>query len=113
MAVKDVRAYYERTVSDYIEMKRVLQEMENISEEKAGTAINNIESMRNQVRLLEANYKRLSYIMYLLNMPKKKEKKKHYEKEQKKKLDNIPEKDRMEGVIAENEATINNLKSFL
>ena len=67
MAIKDVRAYYERTVSDYVEMKRVLEEMEKLSEEKASVALANLETIREQVRVLETNYKRLSYIMFLLD----------------------------------------------
>lgn len=113
MAVKDVRAYYERTVSDYVEMKRVLEELENISSEKAVAAYDHIDTIREQVRTLEANYKRLSYIIYLLDMPKKKEKKERYEKSEKNKLAKISEKDRMEGVLEENSKVINNLKSYL
>ena len=67
MAVKHVREYYERMVSDYVEMKKVLEELEKTSEENASNALNNINSIREQVKLLEANYKRLSYIMFLLN----------------------------------------------
>lgn len=113
MAIKDVRAYYERTVSDYVEMKRVLEEMEKISDDKASAALNQIEIIREQVKLLEANYKRLSYVMYLLDMPKKKEKKEKYEKLEKKRLEAIPEKDRMDGVLKENSEIINDLKSHL
>ncbi len=113
MAVKDVREYYERMNIDYMEMKRVLEEMEKLSEDKSSIALNNIDSIREQVRLLEANYKRLSYVMYLLNKPVKKSKRKKYERLEKKKLSNIPVEDREEAVINENLETINNLKSFL
>lgn len=112
MAVKHVREYYERMVSDYVEMKKVLEEMEKISEENAEKAISNIDSIREQVNLLEANYKRLSYIMFLLNQPNKEKKKKKYYKSEHKRLDKIPEKDRQEGVIEENSSIIENLKSF-
>ena len=113
MAVKDVREYYERMTSDYMEMKRVLEEMEKLSEEKASQALSNLESMREQVRLLESNYKRLSYIMFLLNQPTKKEKHERYHKSEKKRLDAIPEKDRKEGVIKENTEVLTNLKLYL
>lgn len=113
MAIKDVREYYERTVSDYVEMKRVLDELENISKEKAAAAYDHIETIKEQVRLLESNYKRLAYIMYLLNMPKRKEKKKKYKKLEKNKLSEIHEKDTMEGVIKEDSEIIDNLKSYL
>lgn len=112
MAIRHVREYYERMVSDYVEMKTVLEEMEKLSEDKASTALNNIEQIKHQVEILEANYKRLSYIMFLLNQPNKEKKKKRYFNQEKKKLDDIPYKDRKESIIEENSAVIENLKSY-
>lgn len=112
MAIRHVRKYYERMVSDYVEMKTVLEEMEKLSEDKASTALNNIEQIKHQVEILEANYKRLSYIMFLLNQPNKEKKKKRYFSQEKKKLDDIPYKDRKEAIIEENSAVIENLKSY-
>lgn len=112
MAIKHVRDYYERMVSDYVEMKRVLEEMEKLSEEKASVAINNIEQIREQVKVLEANYNRLSYIMFLLNQPNKEKKKSKYFKQEKKKLDKIPINDRKEAVIDENTKVLETLKSY-
>lgn len=112
MAIKHVREYYERMVSDYVEMKRVLEEMEKLSEEKASVAINNIEQIREQVKVLEANYNRLSYIMFLLNQPNKEKKKSKYFKQEKKKLDKIPINDRKEAVINENTKVLETLKSY-
>lgn len=112
MAIRHVREYYERMVSDYAEMKRVLGEMEKLSEEKASVAINNIEQIREQVKVLEANYNRLSYIMFLLNQPNKEKKKSKYFKQEKKKLDKIPINDRKEAVINENTKVLETLKSY-
>ena len=113
MARKHVEEYYMRMVSDYTEMKKVLEQMERISEDNASNALNNIDKVREQVRLLESNYKRLSYIMFLLNQPNRDKKKKRYYKSEHKRLDAIPNKDRMKGVIAENSAIIEDLKSYL
>ena len=112
MSIKHVRDYYERMVSDYVEMKRVLEEMEKLSEEKASVAINNIEQIREQVKILEANYNRLSYIMFLLNQPNKEKKKSKYFKQEKKKLNKIPVNDRKEAVINENTKVLETLKSY-
>ena len=112
MAIRHVREYYERMVSDYVEMKRVLEEMEKLSEEKASIALSNIEQIREQVKILEANYKRLSYIMFLLNQPNKESKKQRYLNREKKKLDNIPVSDREEAVIEENTRILETLKSY-
>lgn len=113
MAVKHVREYYERMTSDYVEMKKVLEELEKTSEENAGKALSNIDSIREQVKLLESNYKRLSYIIFLLNQPNREKKKSKYYKSESKKLDNIPIEHRKEGVINENSNIIENLKSFI
>ncbi len=112
MAIKHVREYYERMVSDYVEMKRVLEEMEKLSEEKASIALSNIEQIREQVKILEANYKRLAYIMFLLNQPNKDSKKQRYLNREKKKLDNIPVSNREEAVIEENTRILETLKSY-
>lgn len=112
MAIKHVREYYERMVSDYVEMKHVLEEMEKLSEEKASIALSNIEQIREQVKILEANYKRLAYIMFLLNQPNKESKKQRYLNREKKKLDNIPVSDREEAVIEENTKILETLKSY-
>lgn len=112
MAIKHVREYYERMVSDYAEMKHVLGEMEKLSEEKASVAMNNIEQIREQVKVLEANYNRLSYIMFLLNQPNKEKKKSKYFKQEKKKLNKIPINDRKEAVIDENTKVLEMLKSY-
>lgn len=112
MAIKHVKQYYERMVSDYTEMKHVLEEMEKLSEEKSEIALSNIDNIKGQVRILEANYKRLSYIMFLLNQPNKEKKKKRYFTQEHKKLENIPIKDRQEGVETENSLIIENLKSY-
>ncbi len=112
MAIRHVREYYERMVSDYVEMKHVLEEMEKLSEDKASIALNNIEQIREQVKVLEANYNRLSYIMFLLNQPNKEKKKSKYFKQEKKKLDKIPINDRKEAVINENIKVLETLKSY-
>ena len=112
MAIKHVRAYYERMVSDYVEMKHVLEEMEKLSEEKASMALSNIDQIKEQVKVLEANYKRLAYIMFLLDQPNKDSKKQRYFNREKKKLNNIPKSDRKEAVIEENTKILETLKSY-
>lgn len=112
MSVKHVRDYYERMVSDYVEMKNVLKEMEKMSESGASNALNNIENIKEQVKILEANYKRLSYIMFLLNQPNRESKKNRYIKRENKKLSCIPIEDRREAVEIENQKALESLKSY-
>lgn len=113
MSRKHVEEYYMRMTSDYVEMKRVLEELEKTSEENASKALNNINSIREQVRILESNYKRLSYIMFLLNQPNKQKKKERYFKREQKKIKDIPEEARDSGIIKQNEEVLKSLKSYL
>ncbi len=112
MSVKHVRDYYERMVSDYVEMKRVLEEMEKLSEDKASIALSNMDQIKEQVKVLEANYKRLAYVMFLLNQPNREKKKQRYINIEKKKLDSIPESDRKEAIVEENAKVLETLKSY-
>ena len=114
MAKKHVEDYYLKMVSDYTEMKNTLNELQkHISEDNASKAVNQIGQLKEQVRLLEANYKRLSYIMYLLNMPVNKGKAKRYENREVKKLNDIPECHRKSAVEGENKEILSELKSYL
>ena len=113
MAVKDVRAYYEQVTNQYVEMKRVLKELETVPELKASEAYKNIDSIKAQVAKLQENYNRLSYIIFLLNEPTKKEKKERYIKRESKKLNKIPQKDRKEAVLKENTEILTNLTSYI
>lgn len=111
MSIKHVREYYERMVSDYTEMKTVLKEMEKLSDSNASKALANIEVIREQVKVLEANYNRLSYIIFLLNQPNKETKKGRYLQREQKRLNKIPVSDRQEAIEAENVQVIETLKS--
>lgn len=111
MSIKHVREYYERMVSDYTEMKTVLKEMEKLSDSDASKALANIEVIREQVKVLEANYNRLSYIIFLLNQPNKETKKERYLQREQKRLNKIPVSDRQEAIETENVQVIETLKS--
>lgn len=113
MAVKDVREYYEQVTNQYVEMKRVLNELETVPELKASAAYQNIDSIKAQVAKLQENYNRLSYIIFLLNEPTKKSKKERYIKREQKKLSKIPKEDRKDAVLEENKNILTNLSSYI
>lgn len=113
MSKKHVEEYYAKMFSDYCEMKSVLEDLQSsLTEETALAYKPQITDIKNKVKLLEANYKRLSYIMFLLNMPNKKKKEKNYIRSEHRKLDVIPDKDRKESVEKENENILNDLKNL-
>ena len=114
MSKKHVEDYYLKMVSDYTEMKEVLQEVQKAADLNPECySVNYIHSIKEKVQLLESNYKRLSYIMFLLNMPNRKDKVDRYIKREHKKLDNIPEKDRRNSIEEENHEVIHSIKNML
>jgi hypothetical protein len=77
MANKDVKQYYYAMQAQYLEMKEDLADFEQaladgfITEEQLAEAKSDIEK-------IESNYERLSYIMYLMEMPNRADKKAGY-----------------------------------
>ena len=113
MSVKHVKQYYDTVVSDYMEMKKTLESMKDLLNANQSINLPNIEQVRDMVNKLKENYMRISYIIYLLNMPNKKEKKKSYVKQHKNKIDKIPPKHTLDGVNKENQENLANIKNFL
>lgn len=88
MAVKDVRDYFYTMLCQYIEEKQNLADFEEALKEGHITQDQMQEAMEN-VSALETNYHRLVYIMYLLDMPNRKDKKPGYVKQHKTILDEL------------------------
>lgn len=114
MSVKHVKDYYLKITQDYHNMTQVLQELEkSVADDKISELNNNIPMIKQQVAQLKENYLRISYIMFLLNMPNRKEKRAKYVKREHKKIDDIPKEHQLIGVLREDKSIIDNLKSFI
>ena len=79
MAVKDVKKYYYKMLSQYLEMKQDLTDFEKALSDGFVTE-DQVIAAKEEVNKLEENYQRLTYIMYLLELPKKPSKCKKFEK---------------------------------
>lgn len=79
MALKDVKQYYYTMLNQYLEMKADLADFEQALADGHITE-DQLEAVKNEVFVLENNMDRLSYIMYLFEMPNRSEKKKGYKK---------------------------------
>lgn len=77
MAIKDVRNYYYNMLMQYLEEKQNLSDFSSALKEGLITEEQMNEAMAT-VTELENNYHRLAYIMYLFDMPNRKEKKSSY-----------------------------------
>ena len=114
MSKKHVEEYYLRMLSDYTELKNVLDELQHnpVLEDNIPVYMSQLDEIKHKVELLEANYKRLSYVMFLLNQPNKKKKKAGYLRREHKKLEDIPEEHRKEYVEKENSKIIEDIKNI-
>lgn len=111
MAKKDIELYYKQVADQYIEMVSNIKEFE----EYASTHMvepERIDKMKQILEPIKNNYRTLSYIMFLLNKPVKKSKEVKYIKQNKKLLSEIPYKNTKEGILNENDDTINDLKNL-
>lgn len=115
MALTDVKRYYYTMLKQYIEMKDNIADFEqavrdgHITEEQ-------LEVAKEDVAVVEANYQRLSYIMYLFELPKNKKKKlKYIRNRANMKLENSFSKQKadLDSVVNENTSMITHLRTEL
>lgn len=111
MSVKHVKDYYNKITNDYLTMKDALKELENASMNNPALT-NNIQTIKTTVDKMKENYNRISYIVYLLNMPNKKEKRKKYTTQFAESLKAIPEDDRLSGVHSQDIELIGTIKNL-
>jgi len=82
MAVKDVREYYYNLLMQKIEMKQDLEDFEQafkvgyITEDK-------LNEVKAQVEVIESNFNRVGYLMYLLELPNRPSKQERWKKQNK------------------------------
>ena len=74
MANKDVKQYYYTMLNQYLEMKADLADFEQALKDGYITE-SQLEAAKAEILTIEQNYERLSYVMYLLEMPNRPNKK--------------------------------------
>lgn len=79
MAVIDVKNYYYKMLAQYLEMKNDLEDFEQALKDGFVTE-DQVIAAKEEVEKLEENYHRLTYIMYLLEMPKRSSRCKKFER---------------------------------
>lgn len=80
MAIKDVKEYYYTMLMQYIEEKQNLADFEEALRDGHITEDQMAEAMET-VAKLEENYHRLAYVMYLFDIPNRKNKRARYLKQ--------------------------------
>ena len=107
MSKKDVDFYFNQICNDYHELMNTLHDME----EEASKGLldpDKLIQMKEYIEPIKINWQRLSYIMFLLNKPCKKQKHKKYIN-QNKKL--VKENSTLDDVHNENIKYINKIKT--
>lgn len=106
MAVKDVKKYYFKLIAQKAELEADLADFEEalkngfITEEQ-------MQAAKDELIPYQINLDRLTYIMYLLELPNRKTKKAKFAKQNKKILDELEKRNADEqSVIAENKSAL-------
>ena len=110
MSVKHIQEYYNSIMKDYHEMVLTLKDME---EECTNGLVSpdRVDQLKNMLEPIKQNCNRITYIMYLLNRPNKKEKQRWYDKQNSKKV--FKNEDTLEGIKEENKKALENAKKSL
>lgn len=106
MAKKHVEEYYDKISNDYIEMVHTLEELQ-----ESGAPQANIDQIEQLVNNIKENFQRWSYMMFLLNMPVRKEKQPRYV-QQNQKLLKMVNNNSVEVELQENKAALNKLEQL-
>lgn len=111
MAVKDIKNYFNEVCNQYHEMLEEIRDFEKEAEQGL-IEPERLDKIKDSIKPLVNNYQTLSYIMFLLNKPSRKEKHKRYEQQNKKLLSKIEKQFTKDGIIEENSNVINNLQNI-
>lgn len=112
MSVKHLKKYYENVCEQYNEMIENLKDMEEYSKTNI-VEPERLERYKETMAPIKDNYLTLSYVIYLLNKPNKKEKQKKYEKQHKKELDAIPYENTEQGRLDKGKETLEELNDIV
>ncbi len=113
MALKDVKLYYYNMLGQYLEEKQNLADFEQACADGYITEEQVLEA-KETVHMLEENYHRLAYVMYLLEMPNRSKKKQKYIELNNSILTEFKELGAdMESVISENDSALTHFRARL
>ena len=110
MAVRDVKEYYYKLLVQSAEMKADLEDFEKAL--KAGYITEDkLDEVKAQVDIIQANFERVGYIMYLLELPNRDSKKGKWKKQNSKLTNHFVEaKADEQAVFDENKSALDHLR---
>ena len=112
MSVKHIRDYYNQICN---QREELIQELKDFEVEAQNGMIEpeRLDKIRESIQPLMDNYERISFIMYLLNRPNKKEKNKKYDKQCSKSLKKLSKANSTDASIEENKNVLNNVGKII
>lgn len=108
MAIKHVKQYYAQVCDQAERMTKTLEQISEYSQDHMISPAN-MNALQQQVNAIKANKARLDYIMYLLYLPNRDEKKKAYDLRNKKAIANLEKN----AEVTENEECLDNISSLM
>ena len=113
MAVKDVKEYYYKLLVQSAEMKADLEDFKKALEAGYITE-DKLAEVKEQVNTIEANFERVGYIVYLLELPNKKDKAKKWKKQNSRLSNHFANcKADDQAIIDENKSALDHLRKEL
>ena len=108
MSVKHIKSYYEQICDQYKEM---IENLHSIEQEAEVGLIEpeRVERLKDQIDPIKKNYERWSYMMFLLNQPNRKNKRRAYQKQNQKLLNLLSASNSPESVLEENRTALENI----
>lgn len=111
MARRDLEQYWMQMNADYLEMKEVLEELQEVAMQKP-ISPDKLDDVKENVERLKTNLDRINYIKYLLDKPTKKSKQPWYAKRNKRLIEEMEvNHSTLEDVHNENRGYIKNAKN--
>jgi len=111
MAKRHVIEYYCNIENQYLKMKKMCDSFEKQVKEGKGS-LETLENVKENTTRLQENYDRISYIVYLLNMPNKEKKVSRYKK-QNDKIEKHLSTSNLDAVKEENRDVLKKLKAII
>ena len=113
MAVRDVKEYYYKLLVQSAEMKADLEDFEKAL--KAGYITEDkLNEVKEQVNIIQANFERIGYIIYLLELPNRASKQSKWKKQNSNLVEHFAEASaNEEAIFAENKSALDHLRAEL
>ena len=108
MSKKDVDKYYNTITEQYHEM---LQDIKDFEKEALDGLVEpeRVERLKEQIEPIKQNWERWTYMMFLLNQPQRKSKRKAYQERNQKLLSGLSNRNSLQSVLDENALAMKNI----